>query len=147
MNLFNQDSNKKTSKVTDVVKVPNYGAQKIDEAKGNFKTIKNSFLGRLLRADQTADQPNDHCDQNRDGPRWKQAPHLRREIETRTRKPDPERSDNLPQEERRDRLELVRVRRKGRLQRARPRHKEASVGVPADHSREGKVEGAVWGGH
>ena len=69
MNLFNQDSNKKASKVTDVVKVPNYGAQKIDEAKGNFKTIKNSFRGRLLRADQTADQPNDHCDQNRDGPR------------------------------------------------------------------------------
>ena len=56
MNIFNQDSNKKTSKVTDVVKVPNYGAQKIDDAKGNYLSLKiDRVLCRLLGINQAPD--------------------------------------------------------------------------------------------
>ena len=55
--MFKPDSNK-TAKTAEVIKVPNYGDQKIDEAKGNNSCPLT--LSRLIGVDSQNHKPDNH---------------------------------------------------------------------------------------
>lgn len=92
--MFKKDTTKESKQAMEAVKVPNYGDNKIDEAKGNL-SIPNPLSFRLIGADPQTNEFNDHLNQNGHGRNRKQASHLRREVTPRESKSNIERSDHL----------------------------------------------------